>query len=240
MEGIEDCSDDRHKSWCIHCATPLTGTDVNEDHVPTKSLLAKPRPHHLPVVTVCSACNNGFSRDEQYVAVFLSCVVEGSTDPRAQSNESASRALAASPALRAKIDASRSEQDSGTGETETIWTPERQRFERVIVKNARGHAYFEIGEPMFDPPERVWMNPLQLLTPDQRNAFETYHVGALSAWPEVGSRMMTRLVSGEDLSDGWVIVQEGTYRYAVDQNDGGTRVRTVLLDYLATEVRWLD
>ena len=51
--------------------------------------------------------------------------------------------------------------------------------------------------------------------------------------------MMTRLVTGEDLRNGWVNVQEGVYRYRVEQH-GGFLVRSVLHEFLATEVYWED
>src|SRR3546814_20277542 len=91
MERIEEFVDDRQKSWCIHCTRWHAGVETTEDHVPMKSLLVKPRPHHLPVVTICRDCNNGFSRDEQYAVTFLSCVLAGSTDPDRQRNSSADR-----------------------------------------------------------------------------------------------------------------------------------------------------
>ncbi len=69
----------------------------------------------------------------------------------------------------------------------------------------------------------------------QREQFET--VCNNSSWPEVGSRMLTRAVTGKDLSEGWVIVQDGVYRYCVTQYDG-MLVRCVLAEYLATEVHW--
>ncbi len=56
-------------------------------------------------------------------------------------------------------------------------------------------------------------------------------------WPELGSRMMTRILTGQDLSDGWVIVQDGVYRDAVLQQ-GRLTVRSVIEECLATEVRW--
>ena len=49
--------------------------------------------------------------------------------------------------------------------------------------------------------------------------------------------MMTRVISGADMLGGWVIVQDGVYRYRVEQV-GLMRVRTVLFEYLATEVCW--
>jgi hypothetical protein len=109
---------------------------------------------------------------------------------------------------------------------------------RVILKNARGHAYFELGEPMLDEPVHVRIRPFETLTPAEREEFETLgEQSEFALWPEVGSRMMTRLLTGEDLSGPWVAVQEGVYRYAVSQG-GGVLVRAVLSEYLATEVYW--
>ena len=58
-----------------------------------------------------------------------------------------------------------------------------------------------------------------------------------TGWPEVGSRMMTRLLTGKDLAGGWVVVQNGVYRYAV-MDAGPMLVRMILGEYLAAEVRW--
>jgi hypothetical protein len=54
---IEEFVDERQGTWCIHCARPLVGLETNEDHVPSKSLLTKPRPHHPPIVTICREWN---------------------------------------------------------------------------------------------------------------------------------------------------------------------------------------
>lgn len=238
MQNVEEFSDERQKSWCIHCARPLAGLKTNEDHVPSKSLLTKPRPHHLPVVTICRECNTGFSLDEQYVVTFLSSVLAGSTDREKQPNASAARALTESPALRARIEQSRHEYVTLGEETRIIWKPDMHRIRRVVLKNARGHAYFEYGEPMLCEPTHLWALPLESMTATERRDFEGLSgEESLASWPEVGSRMMARMATGEDMSGQWVVVQEEIYRYSV-QEDGGLRVRTVLFEYLATEVRW--
>jgi hypothetical protein len=90
---------------------------------------------------------------------------------------------------------------------------------------------------MLDPPKYVRSAPLESLTLGQRADFENMDLGA--GWPEVGSRMMTRLLTGQDLVDAWIVVQDGVYRYAVAQT-GGMLVRSVLFNYLATEVCWED
>ena len=81
------------------------------------------------------------------------------------------------------------------------------------------------------------MSSLLLLSGNQRSQFERWPDDA--PWPEVGSRMMQRLVMG-DLNRGWVTVQEGVYRYMVVQLFGGTVVRSVIREYMATEVLWSD
>ena len=81
MDQIEECGDERQKSWCIHCGGWIAELDTNRDHVPSKSLLREPYPANLPVVEVCATCNEGFSLDEEYLVVFLNCVLAGSTEP---------------------------------------------------------------------------------------------------------------------------------------------------------------
>ena len=118
-----------------------------------------------------------------------------------------------------------------------VWTPDIRRFEHVIVKNARGHVYFEFGEPLFEESTNVIVRPLIGLTEEERAIFEMVDAGL--GWPEVGSRMLTRLVEGQDLINGWVVVQEGVYRYAVTQT-GAFVVKMVMAEYLAAEVIWSD
>ena len=139
--------------------------------------------------------------------------------------------------LRARVERSRTEYKTLGGETMSVWTPETERVNRIIVKNARGHAFFEYGEPMLSKPERVWSAPLETLTPKQLSDFENTATG--TGWPEVGSRMLTRMVTGQDLLGDWVVVQDGIYRYSLAQQ-GLMLVRSVLFEYLSTEVYWSD
>lgn len=239
MERIDEFVDTRHKACCIHCGMGLT-VEANEDHVPSKSLLDKPWPHHLPVVKICRECNSSFSKDEQYFVAFLQSVLTGSTDPAEHSNGSAARALAESAKLRERIEMGRTTYETLGGETRLAWKPEMERINRVIVKNARGHAYFEFGEPILGEPDRVWAVPLEVLTPSERDEFERRNEpDERSVWPEVGSRMLTRLITGQDMVGAWVFVQNGVYRYSAEQRAGFV-VRSVLYEYLATEVVWHD
>lgn len=90
---------------------------------------------------------------------------------------------------------------------------------------------------MLRKPDYVWSAPLQALTPTELEEFDAIDMG--TGWPEVGSRMLTRAITGQDLLDAWVVVQEGVYRYAVAQH-GVMLVRSVVWEYLATEVYWTE
>lgn len=240
MKQVKDFSDRRNKAWCIHCGQTLSSVQTSADHVPTKSLLSEPKPDNLPVVIICRECNTGFSADEQYAVAFIGAVLAGSTDPRWQTLDSARGTLAHSPSLRQKIDACRSEYADMDGVTRTLWTPDAKRIESVILKNARGHAYFELGEPLMHAPSAIYFLPFEAMQPTQRDAFESSIPDSeLAGWSEVGSRLLTRMTEGQDFADGWVIVQPGRYRYSVRQN-GGITVRSVWSEYLAIEVIWDD
>lgn len=235
MDRIQDFSDRRQKAWCVHCTRLLATVEISHDHAPTKSLLRAPLPLDLPYVRACQECNQSFSNDEEYFVAFLSAVISGTTDPVKQRHPNAARIFEQQPALRARIDKSVQQLLPFTDQPELMWTPETNRIEKVILKNARNHALFEIGEPMLDPPTHIHFTPLQQLSPVQREQFE--NLPDPGVWPEVGSRMMTRMMTGQDLDGPWVIVQDDVYRYAVAQM-GTMMVRSVIFGYLATEVYW--
>lgn len=239
MERIEEFVDERQSSWCIQCGAWIGDVETDEDHVPTRALLLKPYPVNLPVVRVCTACNNGLSADEEYLFLFLRCVLAGTTDPDGHEDDRATRALRRHDNLRARIERSRTEYRTVGGEKIALWRPETERVNRVVVKNARGHALYEYGEPMLTEPEHVWAAPLASMSEAEREAFENADEDMVAECPETGSRIMMRMVTGQDLCAGWVVVQDGLYRYRVEQR-GTIRVRAVLHEYLATEVLWSD
>ncbi len=235
MEQIEEFVDERHKGLCIYCAESISNQPINGDHVPSKCLLRDPLPEHLPEIEVHAECNRRFSLDEEYLSVFMTCVLAGSTDPDKIDNPRVARALRHSPKLQARIEGQKTVHKDSDGTTRLVWTPQHERVHQVVVKNARGHAFHEYGEPMLLPPTHVWAVPLAMLTSEQRAKFENVDLG--SGWPEVGSRMMTRMLTGQDLEGSWVVVQDGVYRYAAVQQDT-VLVRSILYEYLATEVCW--
>ena len=235
MDHLTEFVDQRHKAWCIHCGRGVAEVRTNKDHVPSKSLLDKPYPPELPTVEICVDCNSSLSEDEEYLAAFIGALLSGSTDPGRQKTTAGAGILHNNAALKKRIDASRTVSSTLFGEQTTTWYPEIQRLKNVILKNARGHIYFELGQPAFGEPASVCLTPLDKLSNDERSDFELIDHGP--GLPEVGSRMLTRLLTGQDMENGWIVVQDNVYRYAVVEN-GGFVVRIVIREYLAGELSW--
>lgn len=156
--------------------------------MPTKALLNRPLPANVHVVTTCLECNNGFAPDEEYFAAFLGAVLAGSTDPEAQHFNSARNALAGNARLRREIEGARTESPDEDGPPRLVWTPDMDRIRRIVVKNARGHVFHELGQLIFGEPEHVAIMPKVAVDDEQLAEFMTVDMG--SAWPEVGSRLL--------------------------------------------------
>jgi len=236
LKQIREFKDERLKGYCVYCEQGVS--DPSNDHVPSKSLLKKPFPPDIPTIKACRGCNERFALDEEYFAAFLSAVLSGSTEPDDQVLPSAANSFRENNGLRERIDHSRSMQTQlvlGTDERIT-WFPEYDRIRRVIVKNAQGHIYFELGDPSAASgcPTSAWATTIENLNSSQRDRFFEMEP-RLVGWPEVGSRAMIRAIEGQDMDGGWVVVQDGVYRYSVEQ---GTRVRSVLFERVVTEVLW--
>ena len=236
MRQLNDYSDERIRETCIPCEEDHHGITYNRDHVPSKALLNPPYPENLPVVGMCQECNSGFAKDEEYLIAFLGSVISGSVKPDPDRFPVAARILSRSPLLRKRIDQARRVQETRWGDPAIQWIPEIERVTRVIVKNARGHVLFELGQSFLSNPTYVVFIPIPLLPDEQRVHFEDGPESML--WPEVGSRMMQRTAIGDLKPGGWVEVQPGTYRYAVHQLPELVLVRMMLREYLAAEVSW--
>ena len=232
MAKVTNFGDVRQTGFCVHCGGPTK----TKDHAPSKVFLDHPYPLTRPRLPSCGDCNNGFSDDEEYVAAFIECVVQGTTDPDCLKRENVARALRRNSALRGRIERSRREAETLGGGRLLMWTPEEEQVLRVALKLARCHAAYELNEPQLDNPDHLLVVPLVSLTEAQREHFET--PPDTRVWPEAGSRAMLRLVEGgPGLAGGWCTVQEGRYRYMA-VGAGLVIVRGVISEYLAYEVIW--
>ena len=224
--------DSRLVGQCVFCG----GEPGTSDHVPSKVLLDDPLHGDLPTVEACAGCNASFSLDEEYLACFLECVLCGTAEAAGVGRDKVSRALARNPSLVERIRASLRESEDGP----LVWMPEEDRVRSVVVKLARGHAAYELSLPQIEEPIGVSFLPLFVMSNSDRTTFENAGISGLRGWPEIGSRAFHRAAGAHPYAaqpGPWITVQEGRYRYSVDQ-DSGVRVRFVLSEYLACTVEW--
>lgn len=230
MQQFNCYGDRRNQGFCVHCG----GADETDDHVPSKVLLDEPYPENLLVCPSCLLCNNEFSVDEAYLAGFLECVLAGEADPAKLHRPKIGKMLSHNMSLLERLRKARSDGEGGP-----VWRVENERARAVVLKLARGHAAYEYNEPRLEEPDHIGFKPLLTMSDNERRSFEGSDDGGLAGWPEVGSRAMQRLlVVGSDVfSDGWLVVQEGNYRFRVSHEDGLT-VNIVLREYLGCHTVW--
>lgn len=226
MEQITAFPDVRHTTYCACCG----GVPESRDHVPSKVLLDEPYPDNLHAVPVCKPCNHGLSLDEEYMACVIECARLGARNPEQVERPKIRRILTDKPWLAAMIAASKIERSGGI-----MYAVDHARVARVVVKLARGHAFFDLSESHTEQPAHVAIMPICLLDREARERFES--PSTPSVWPEVGSRKFLTILEG-NMAEGWIHVQPGRYRYLVGV-DAGMFVRMVLSDYLAGEVIWM-
>jgi hypothetical protein len=241
MDQLTNFADNRLISGCIYCGSSAE----TRDHVPSKCLLEPPYPPNLPVVGCCDDCNQDFSKDEQYFVCLIESVLCGSTDPDKIGRESVARTMRNSPALRSRIESSRTEIDG-----QIAFVPETERVQNVMLKLARGHAAFELSQPCRTKPDHFWFGPLLSLPQETRDEFNSVHFQQM--FGEVGSRNMQRLLvtqitmqsdHGEQHNTGmlindWIDVQDDRYRYIAIDDGGVLLIRIVVAEYIACEVAW--
>ena len=241
MDQLRNFADDRLIQGCIYCGGPAD----TRDHVPSRTFLEPRYPENLPVVGACFSCNNGFSKDEEYVACLLECAIAGSTDPTKIRRPSIAKALSRSDGLRERIEKSKQ-----TFEDRIEFAVEVERFTNVILKLARGHVAFELGRQLRQEPDELWWKPLGVLTRDERDMFSAAHV--LGLLGEVGSRASQRLIvietkllskSGEEsvqqlVMQDWVDVQDRFYRYIAIDDVAGVVIMIVIAEFLACKIAW--
>jgi hypothetical protein len=230
MQQLKSYADERLIAGCIHCARATE----TRDHVPSRILLDEPYPENLPVLPACAECNTGFSLDEEYFACLVECARVGSVE--AVERPKIRRIFAHSHVLASRLNQARRVTLFG----DVTFSVENQRAINVATKLARGHAAFELSQPLHHAPNSVRIAPLCTMQDDARGRFETPL--DVNVWPEVGSRAMQRLVVSPPrgtVSPGWVVVQDDRYRYlAVAEHS--ILVRIVVSEYLACEVVWSD
>lgn len=226
MQQIKPFSDARLDGNCVYCGSyPKT-----KDHVPSKILLDKPYPENLPAVSSCLKCNNSFSKDEEYFACALECASCGSVIIEDLGREKIKKTLTYNKKLYERIRSAFSIEEG--------LVIEKERFENVLVKNARGHLVFENSEIEYSQPSNIWFKTIHALTESEKRYF--YHMPEISKVHEIGSRGMQRgiQISDSKLYSNWVTVQTGSYSYLVFITLDKKIVRMSIKDYLVCEITW--
>ncbi len=177
VQQLRDFSDDRLILNCVYCGE---GAQETRDHVPSRVFLDRPFPPNLPVVPACEDCNNSFSKDEEYLACLIECVISGSTDPSSIQNPRIAKILQKSSALKARIKESKHITDGNTS-----FRIEAERVSNVVLKLAAGHAAFELSKTFDYQPDIHWW-PLSFLTEEERDDFDAVYIP--QKFGEVGSR----------------------------------------------------
>jgi hypothetical protein len=228
VQQVLNYGDERQTGWCVYCGEERE----SYEHVPPRIFLDRPFPENLSTVESCIRCNGGFSKDEEFVACLIECAKVGSVvDVRRKRIRSI---VTRKPSLAARLIKARAIlQDQAVA-----FSPEISRVRNVICKVAKGHALFELNDPQCKEPTWVGFAPLSSLRGNELRHFESTVAGSL--WPEVASRALQRMVRSDrnlHVWD-WIVVQPGRYRYLVAGERDGVLVRTVIDEYLATEVYW--
>ncbi len=220
--------DYRFAGVCAYCG----GVADSRDHVPSKVLLDEPYPDNLPITESCSDCNQGFSLSEEYLACFLECVAQGTSEPNDNFRSRIAATLAAKPAIAQRIEASKSVSENGT----LTWQPESNRVSEVVLKLARGHIAYELGHQRIDNPQIIEIVPLLSMSDRERASF--LEIVPSGLYPEIGSRSFVGSLKGKVTAfETWCTVQSNNYQYAVGQGTGDW-VKMVLRGYLACYVEW--
>lgn len=116
---------------------------------------------------------------------------------------------------------------------------DEQRFDRILLKLARGHAGFEYDYVDFDNTRtKIWYDFLFDMNENNLMNFEV--IPEIDIAPEVGSRGITTPFILQNIATGdaigfsaWNEVQENRYRYQVSHNENGDiTVKIVIFEFL--------
>lgn len=218
--------DKRQTAHCVYCGKGIE----TKEHIPPKVLLDEPYPENLPVIRACEVCNHGYSLDEEYFACLIECARLGSVDLEVIERDKIRLILSRKKALMSKLEKAVAKTPKG----QTAFSIEPERFRKVLLKIAQGHALFEHNEPKRDENiSHFDFGTLELLSEESRLNFEMIPLAHLA--PEVGSRAMENILTTEGvIGVPWVEVQENRYRYLVFSEG----VRMVFSEYIWCEILW--
>ena len=225
--------DKSREKGCIYCGKPAT----TREHVPSKAFLIDPYPEDLATLPACFECNNGFSKDEEYVSCFLD-VLKAAIYQNYEQRPDTVRKLKRNTKLKDLLD----EQIKIEG-GQVHYHVDENRLCRILIKLAKGHAGFEFDHTSFDDSDiTIRYNFVFNMSEDSIRKFE--EIPEMKLLPDVGSRscagpyIIQNADTGEvSLFMFWIYVHDNLYRYQVSYNDvGGICVKIVIYEILYCRV----
>lgn len=225
--------DKSREKGCIYCGKPAT----TREHIPSKAFLIEPYPEDLATLPACFECNNGFSKDEEYVSCFLDALKAAVYQNYTQRPDIVRR-LERNAKLKDLLDEQIKIEDG-----QVYYNIDENRLCGILIKLAKGHASFEFDHISFDDSDiTVRYNFIFNMSEDSVRKFE--EIPEMKLFPEVGSRSCTGEYIIQNLDTGeaaafmfWNDVQDNQYRYQVSYNDvGGICVKIVIYEMLYCRV----
>ncbi len=122
-------------------------------------------------------------------------------------SQAVARMLKKSVGLRERIENSRTERTTPFGEKEIVFTPEMERVKRVVIKNARGHALYELDRGTASVPpscssEDPFLNPAPAGRRLTVAVYETATAPGVRRSEAAGARMVPPGEGNEARGDG--------------------------------------
>jgi hypothetical protein len=116
--------------------------NLTSDHIPPKVLFPQPRPNDLITTEACKDCNEGFSKDDALLAVWLSAALARSeAGVWVWENKALKSILKRSPALATQlisdIEKAAVLTELGVAEVDILRIP-KARLERVLIRISKG------------------------------------------------------------------------------------------------------
>lgn len=218
-------ADERLKyNICSLCGNP---DPDSKEHVIPKVFLEEPFPKNLPTTISCRKCNESYSKDEQYLACLIECVISGTTDPDKIERKKISRTLKNSSGLRKML-----KNDKTSNKGDIFFTIDSKRVENVLIKLARAHLFYYINEINYEHPEILKYEPIINFTSEEKTLFFK-NEGYL--YPEIGSRYF---ISSIEENIDWHIIQEDSYQFLIESKSNLITVKILIRNYLACIITW--
>ena len=210
---------------CSLCGNPKPDS---KEHVIPKVFLEKPFPNDLPTTISCRKCNENYSKDEQYLACLIECVICGTTDPNKIERKRISRTLKKSPNLRKMLENNKTITDKG----DIFFNIDSARVENVLIKLARAHLFHYINEINYEKPLFLKYEPIINFSPKEKALF-LKNEGKL--YPELGSRYF---ISSIEKNIDWHIIQRDSFKFLIEVKSDYNTVKFLIRNYLACIVAW--